>query len=80
MPLFNVLKFNKIQSLAMNEIDHPVNLSALEYTFLLNLLANIPWTEKDAAYAIWIGRGVMSPTDKDTANELIDGLMRKFMG
>jgi hypothetical protein len=78
MPIFNVLKFDKIQALAMNEVD--VNLSALECAFLLNLLANIPWTEKDAAYAIWIGRAGMSPTDKDTANELIDGLMRKFMG
>jgi hypothetical protein len=55
MPLFNVLDYKEIVDLATGEADKNLDLSGLEHTFLLNLLTNIPWTDKFATHSIWAG-------------------------
>lgn len=79
MPIFNVLSYQKLLPLAAGEPDKQVSLTGLEQTFLIYLLAAIPWTESQAAHALWADKASLSTLQKEAAAALIDGTIHKLM-
>jgi hypothetical protein len=79
MAIFNVLKYKKIVTLAADGSDKTVTLTALEHTFLLNLLSNVPFTDKAGTYALWSEKEVMTVAELDESTTLIDGLIHKLI-
>jgi hypothetical protein len=79
MPIFNVLNFKRIVTLATGEADKTLDLSGLEQNFLLSLLTNIPWTEKYDTHAIWADKDALTDGEKGAALALIDGAINKLV-
>jgi hypothetical protein len=77
--IFNVLKYQDVVALAANEVEKTIALTALEYTFLLNLLSNVPFTDKAGTYALWSDKDDMTVSELDESAALIDGLIHKLV-